>query len=114
MSGCVFCRIAAKEAPASIVHEDGEIVAFRDAHPQAPVHLLIVPRRHIASLGEADDGDAPLLGRILLVARDLAVREGIDARGWRLVANRGRGAGQSVFHLHFHLLGGRGMGWPPG
>ena len=114
MSGCVFCRIVAGEAPATIVHEDGEIVAFRDIHPQAPVHLLIVPRRHVASLGDAGDGDAALLGRMLLVARDLAAREGIDARGWRLVTNRGRGAGQSVFHLHFHLLGGRVMGWPPG
>lgn len=114
MSGCLFCRIAAKEVPATIVHEDDEIVAFRDLHPQAPVHLLIIPRQHVSSLGEAGDGDAALLGRILLVARDLAVREGIDARGWRLVTNRGREAGQSVFHLHFHLLGGRGMGWPPG
>ena len=114
MSGCLFCRIAAKEAPATIVHEDDEIVAFRDLHPQAPVHLLIIPRRHVASLGEAGHDDAGLLGRILLVARDLAVREGIDAGGWRLVTNRGRGAGQSVFHLHFHLLGGRDMEWPPG
>ncbi len=114
MSGCLFCRIAAKEVPATIVHEDDEIVAFRDLHPQAPVHLLIIPRQHVSSLGEAGDGDAALLGRILLVARDLAVREGIDARGWRLVTNRGRGAGQSVFHLHFHLLGGRDMEWPPG
>ena len=114
MSGCIFCRIAAKEAPAAIVHEDDEVVAFRDLHPQAPVHLLIIPRRHVASLGEAVDGDAPLLGRMLLVAKELAVREKIDPRGWRLVTNRGVGAGQSVFHLHFHLLGGRGMGWPPG
>ena len=114
MSGCLFCRIAAKEAPATIVHEDEEIVAFRDLHPQAPVHLLIIPRKHVASLAEAGGGDAALLGRILLVAKELAVSEGVDARGWRVVTNRGREAGQSVFHLHFHLLGGRGMGWPPG
>ncbi len=114
MSGCVFCRIASKEARAAIVHEDEELVAFRDTHPQAPVHLLIIPRRHVASLGEAGDGDAALLGRMLLLAKELAVRERIDARGWRLVTNRGREAGQSVFHLHFHLLGGRPMGWPPG
>jgi histidine triad (HIT) family protein len=114
LSDCVFCRIAAGEAPAAIVHEDDEIVAFRDIHPQAPVHLLIVPRRHVASLGDVGDGDAALLGRMLLVARDLAAREGIDARGFRVVTNRGRGAGQSVLHLHFHLLGGRGLGWPPG
>jgi histidine triad (HIT) family protein len=114
LSACLFCRIVAREAPAAIVHEDPEVVAFRDLHPQAPAHLLIIPRKHVASLGDAGDGDAALLGRILLVARDLAVREKIDAGGWRLVTNRGRGAGQSVFHLHFHLLGGRGMGWPPG
>ncbi len=114
MSDCIFCRIAAREIPASIVHEDDEVVAFRDVHPQAPVHLLIVPRRHVASLAEAADADGGLLGRILLVARDLAVREGIDASGWRLVTNRGPGAGQTVLHLHFHLLGGRGMTWPPG
>jgi histidine triad (HIT) family protein len=114
LSDCVFCRIAAKEAPAKIVYEDPDLVAFRDLHPQAPVHLLLVPRRHLASLADADSGDATLLGKILLVAKDLAAREGIDRSGWRLVTNRGRGAGQSVLHLHFHLLGGRPMGWPPG
>jgi histidine triad (HIT) family protein len=114
LNDCLFCRIAARETRAVLVHEDDEIVAFRDIHPQAPVHLLIVPRRHIESLGEAAEADAALLGKILLAAKDLAVKEGIDSRGWRLVTNRGRGAGQSVFHLHFHLLGGRGMGWPPG
>ncbi len=114
MIDCLFCRIASKEARAEIVHEDPEVVAFRDIRPQAPVHLLIVPRRHIESLADAGEADAALLARILLVAKDLAIREGIDARGWRLVTNRGRGAGQSVFHLHFHLLGGRGMSWPPG
>ena len=114
MSDCIFCKIAAREIPASIVHEDDEVVAFRDVHPEAPVHLLIVPRRHVASLAEAADADGALLGRILLAARDLAVSEGIDASGWRLVTNRGPGAGQTVLHLHFHLLGGRGMTWPPG
>jgi histidine triad (HIT) family protein len=114
LSDCIFCKIAAKEIPASIVHEDDEVVAFRDVHPEAPVHLLIVPRRHVASLAEAADADGALLGRILLAARDLAVSEGIDASGWRLVTNRGPGAGQTVLHLHFHLLGGRGMTWPPG
>lgn len=114
MSGCVFCRIAAGEAPATIVHQDEHVVAFRDLHPRAPVHLLVVPRKHVESLGEAGPEDRDLLGRILLVARDLAVREGIDGHGWRLVTNRGEGAGQSIFHLHFHLLGGRPMGWPPG
>jgi histidine triad (HIT) family protein len=111
---CLFCKIASKEARATVVHEDEEIVAFRDIHPKAPVHILLVPRKHIASLGDAAGEDAALLGKILLVAKDLAVKEGIDVPGWRLVTNRGRGAGQSVFHLHFHLLGGRPMSWPPG
>jgi histidine triad (HIT) family protein len=111
---CLFCRIASGEARGTIVHEDKEIVAFRDIHPQAPVHLLIVPRRHVASLADAAEGDAPLLARLLLVARDLAVRERIDAGGWRLVTNRGSDGGQTVPHLHFHLLGGRAMTWPPG
>jgi histidine triad (HIT) family protein len=114
LSACLFCRIVAREAPAAIVYEDPEVVAFRDLHPQAPVHLLIVPRKHLESLADASDADAALLGRILLAAKDLAALEGIDPRGWRLVTNRGREAGQSVFHLHFHLLGGRGMSWPPG
>lgn len=114
MKDCLFCRIASGGARGTIVHEDEEIVAFRDIHPQAPVHLLIVPRRHVASLADAAEGDAPLLARLLLVARDLAVRERIDAGGWRLVANRGSDGGQTVPHLHFHLLGGRAMTWPPG
>lgn len=114
MTGCVFCRIVGGDAPATIVHEDADVVAFRDVRPQAPVHLLVVPRRHIVSLGEAAEGDGALLGRLLLIARDLAVREGIDRSGYRLLTNRGRNGGQTVAHLHFHLLGGRAMGWPPG
>ncbi len=114
MKDCVFCRIVARESPATIVHEDGEIVAFRDIHPQAPVHILIVPRRHVSSLAEAGEADEALLGRMLLVTREIAAREGIEARGYRVVVNTGRGGGQTVFHLHVHLLGGRSMHWPPG
>jgi histidine triad (HIT) family protein len=114
VTGCIFCRIVSRELPATVVFEDDEALAFRDVHPQAPVHLLVVPKRHVASLGDATDGDRSLLGKLLLVARDLAVREGIDATGYRVVANRGAGAGQTVFHLHVHLLGGRRMSWPPG
>lgn len=114
MTGCVFCRIASGEAPASIVHEDEDVVAFHDIHPQAPTHILVIPRRHIRSLNEAQAEDRDLLGRLLLVTRDLAVARGMGERGYRIVTNCGRGAGQSVFHLHLHLLGGRPMSWPPG
>jgi histidine triad (HIT) family protein len=114
MNGCVFCRIASGEARATVVHDDGDILGFRDVRPQAPVHVLIIPRRHVESLGDVSDADQALLGRMLLVAKQVAVKEGIDGRGWRLVTNRGREAGQTVFHLHFHLLGGRGLAWPPG
>jgi len=114
MSDCLFCRIAAGELPADKVHEDDDVVAFRDLHPQAPTHILIIPRKHVASLSAADAEDAALLGRVLLTARDLASREGIDADGYRVVNNCGSGAGQTVFHIHFHLLGGRGFRWPPG
>ncbi len=114
MSECPFCRIARGEARADVVHEDDDVIAFRDIRPQAPVHVLIVPRRHVESLADAAEGDGPLLGKILLAASEIARREGIDARGYRIVTNRGREAGQTVLHLHFHLLGGRAMGWPPG
>ncbi len=113
MKDCIFCRIVAGEIPAKVVHQDDEIVALRDANPQAPVHLLLVPRRHIASLNDVEAADGPLLGRLLLVAQELATSEGVG-EGYRLVNNCGRTAGQSVFHLHLHLLGGRPMGWPPG
>ena len=113
MSDCVFCKIASGEIPATIVHDDDDVVAFRDLNPQAPVHLLIIPRRHIASLNEATEDHRDLLGRLLLVAKELAAKEEIDG-GYRLINNCGAPAGQSVFHIHVHLLGGRAMGWPPG
>jgi histidine triad (HIT) family protein len=111
---CLFCRIAAGEIPATIVHRDAEVVAFRDIHPQAPTHILIIPVRHVAGVAAAQDSDRALLGRLVLTARDLAAKEGLDATGYRIVANDGAQAGQSVFHLHVHLLGGRPMAWPPG
>lgn len=113
MSACLFCRIVAGEVPAKVVHDDDEILAFRDISPQAPVHVLLIPKRHIASVGDATEEDTALLGKLLLVAKGIAEKEGI-ASGYRLVTNRGAEAGQSVFHLHVHLLGGRPMGWPPG
>ena len=109
---CLFCRIVRKEIPAAIVAETDDCIAFRDINPQAPVHVLVVPRRHVASLDEAED--ATLVGRLALVAADLARREGIAERGYRTVINTNADAGQTVFHIHLHLLGGRKMKWPPG
>ena len=110
---CLFCRIAAGEIPATRVHEDDLVVAIRDLHPQAPTHVLVLPREHVASAADLTDASGPLLGRLFAVAADIARREGLDG-GWRLVANVGPDGGQTVPHLHLHLLGGRRMGWPPG
>ena len=110
---CLFCRIAAGTLPASKVYEDDVVVAFEDIHPGAPTHILIVPRRHLAGLDVAAPGDAELLGRLQLTAAALARQLGL-AEGYRTVVNVGPDAGQSVDHLHLHLLGGRALGWPPG
>jgi histidine triad (HIT) family protein len=109
---CLFCRIVRGEIPAKIVAETDDCVAFRDVNPQAPVHVLVVPRQHVGSLNEADD--AAMIGRLSLVAAEIAKREGIAERGYRTVINTNADAGQTVFHVHLHLLGGRPMGWPPG
>lgn len=114
MSDCLFCKIVSGDVPADVVHRDDDVVVFRDIRPQAPVHLLVIPARHVESLGDASDDDGPLLAKLLLAARDAARSEGIDDGGWRIVSNRGAVAGQTVFHLHFHVLGGRAMAWPPG
>jgi histidine triad (HIT) family protein len=113
-SECAFCRIAARELPAAIVYASEQVVAFRDRNPQAPTHILIIPRDHIASVNELNEEYGPVLSEMMETAGHLARAEGIDESGWRLVANTGPNAGQSVFHLHLHLLGGRRMGWPPG
>ena len=110
---CLFCKIAAKQIPAKMVYEDTEIFAFEDIGPQAPTHLLICPRKHLASLEDAAQGDETVLGRLQLVASELA-RERNLTGGYRTVINTGSDAGQSVAHLHLHLLGGRSMRWPPG
>ena len=110
----IFEKIASREIPARIVHETDDLVAFHDANPQAPLHVLIVPKRHLARLGEAGDLDAELLGRLLLAARTVARLEGVSESGYRIVINNGRDAGESVPHLHIHLLGGRPLAWPPG
>lgn len=114
MSDCLFCRIINKEIPADVLYEDDQVVAFRDIQPQAPVHVLIIPRRHVANLEAAGAGEEALIGHIATVAAELARREQIAATGYRLVANVGPEAGESVPHLHFHLLGGRRLTWPPG
>ena len=113
-AACLFCKIAKKEVPSKILHEDEEFVGFVDANPQAPTHLLIIPRLHIETVNDARSEHAQLLGRMFLVAQKIARQHQIDQTGYRLVVNTNRGAGQSVFHLHMHLLGGRGMHWPPG
>jgi histidine triad (HIT) family protein len=110
---CLFCRIVAGEIPAARVHEDDLVVAIRDINPQAPTHVLVMPVAHVRSAADLTDADGPLLGRLFAVAARIAADEGL-AGGWRLVSNVGQDAGQSVDHLHVHLLGGRPMHWPPG
>jgi histidine triad (HIT) family protein len=109
---CLFCKIVRKEIPATIVAEDEHCIAFRDINPQAPVHILVVPREHVDSLDQARDAEA--LGRVLLMAAAIARAERITEKGYRTVLNTNAGAGQTVFHLHAHVLGGRRMTWPPG
>ena len=111
---CIFCRIAAREAPGEILHESDTVVAFRDANPKAPVHILVIPKEHIASIEDAEDRHGGVLASMVQTAAHLARTEGIAESGWRIVANEGPDAGQSVFHLHFQLLGGRPLSWPPG
>ncbi|MGH9449419.1 MAG: histidine triad nucleotide-binding protein [Terriglobia bacterium] len=114
MTECIFCRIVAREIPAKIIYEDERSLAFVDARPEAPEHFLIVPKHHLASLAEMADEDAPLVGHLFAIASKLARERGLAAGGYRTVINTGAGAGQSVFHLHVHVLGGRAFHWPPG
>lgn len=113
MADCIFCRIVRREAPARIIYQDEDVTAFHDARPQAPVHVLIVPNRHIVGVAQVEMEDAPLLGKLFVVARRLAEELQVT-NGYRLVVNSGPLSGQSVFHLHVHLLGGRPLHWPPG
>ena len=114
MEDCIFCKIAAKEIPAKVVYEDDALFAFEDINPKAPVHVLLIPKAHYASLNEVPDSESGLLGRLLLAARKIAQDRGIAAQGYRVVLNTARDSGQEVFHIHFHVLGGRRMTWPPG
>jgi len=111
---CIFCKIARHEIPSQIVYEDEDVVAFKDLNPVAPVHILIIPKKHISGVMAVTDENSDILGKIFLAAKTLASDTGIDKTGFRVVANHGKEAGQSVFHLHFHLLGGRALSWPPG
>ena len=111
---CIFCKIAAGEIPAAKVFEDERAFVFRDINPQAPTHALVIPRAHVASLNEAGEADEALLGHLLLVAARVARDGGLAEDGYRTVVNTGAGAGQTVFHVHVHLLGGRSLAWPPG
>ncbi|MGH9376549.1 MAG: histidine triad nucleotide-binding protein [Terriglobia bacterium] len=114
MDDCIFCRIAERKIPAKIVYEDASVVAFEDAHPQAPVHLLVIPRKHLASLSDAAPEDEGLIGKLFAVVVRLAREKGIDSGGYRAVVNNGAWGGQTVFHLHVHVMGGRVFHWPPG
>ena len=114
MNDCLFCKIAAGEIPADIVYDDGEVLAFRDINPEAPVHLLLIPRRHIATLNDLSEADAALVGRLYLAGQQIAMELGVAESGYRTVINCNRDAGQLVFHIHMHLLAGRELGWPPG
>jgi histidine triad (HIT) family protein len=111
---CLFCKIAGGEIPATLVHEDQEVVAFRDIQPQAPVHVLVIPRGHLSSLDEVDEAHSRILGALYLAAAKVAREEGIAEDGYRTVLNVGPDGGQTVQHLHVHVLGGRAMRWPPG
>jgi histidine triad (HIT) family protein len=112
--GCIFCKISSGDIPADIVYETDSVLAFRDINAQAPVHVLIIPRKHISTINELEDADAGLVGQLYLAARDIAKAEGTDDAGYRVTMNCNRAAGQTVFHLHLHLLGGRNFTWPPG
>lgn len=114
MDDCIFCKIAAGEIPADLVYQDDDVVAFRDLGPQAPEHLLIIPRRHIAGLNDLSEDDQELIGKLSLTAAKIAAQLGIADDGYRTVVNCNAAGGQTVFHLHMHLLGGRQMTWPPG
>lgn len=114
MPDCIFCEIVNKRMKSEIIHEDDKIVAFKDINPQAPVHILLVPRKHIDSVQDIQEEDAALMGTMVLIAREIAEKNNIGKEGYRLVINNGINGGQTVSHLHMHMMGGRRMTWPPG
>lgn len=114
MSDCLFCRIVNKTVPSRQLYEDDRCLAFEDINPQARVHILVIPKRHLSSLADVQESDGPLIGHLMMICAKMAKERGIEESGYRVVANTGAEAGQTVFHLHFHVLGGRVFGWPPG
>jgi histidine triad (HIT) family protein len=114
MSDCIFCKIIAGEIPADIVYQDDLVIGFRDLNPQAPTHVLLIPRKHIATINNIEAKDEAIVGRLLSAAKQVAKQEGLAEDGYRIVMNCNEAAGQTVFHIHLHLLGGRNMTWPPG
>jgi histidine triad (HIT) family protein len=113
MSDCLFCKIASREIPADIVYEDAQALAFRDINPVAPTHVLVVPKKHIATIDDVSEADEGLMGHLFRAASKVAAAEGLSERGYRTVMNCKAGAGQSVFHVHLHVVGGKSLGWPP-
>jgi histidine triad (HIT) family protein len=111
---CIFCKILSGQAPAQFVYQDEQVVAFRDIHPAGPIHILIIPRRHIASVNDLEEPDEALMGHLFIVARQIATQEGVDQTGYRLIVNTGPHSGQAVFHIHMHLIGGQRMRYPMG
>jgi len=111
---CLFCKILSGDIPADIVYESDSAIAFRDVNPQAPTHVLVIPRKHVATINDLDEDDQEIVGSLYLAAKEIARAEGISEEGYRAVMNCNEGAGQSVFHIHLHVLGGRALSWPPG
>lgn len=111
---CIFCKIAHKEAKSTIVHETDDVIAFEDLNPQAPCHVLVIPKEHIASVNDVEPAHAEIMGKLFVAAREVAKKKGVDESGYRCVMNTGADVGQTVFHVHLHVLGGRAFGWPPG
>ena len=114
MSDCLFCKIVSGDIPGDIVYQDDDVLAFRDLNPQAPTHILVIPKKHISTINDIQPEDAELIGKMFLAAKQVAQAEGIAEPGYRTVMNCNAEAGQTVFHIHLHLVGGRPMGWPPG
>ena len=114
MSDCLFCKILDGEIPCDRVYENDQVIAFRDVNPQAPTHILVIPRKHISTVNDLTADDKNIVGEMMLAAQAVAKQEGIEESGYRLIMNCNEGAGQTVFHIHLHILGGRRMNWPPG
>lgn len=114
VENCIFCKIINGEIPCEKIYEDEKVISFKDINPEAPIHVLIIPKKHISSVNDLMEEDAEIIGHIFMVGKEIAVRLGVESSGYRIVTNCGKDAGQTVEHIHFHLLGGRSLQWPPG